>query len=278
MARFGQFHVAEPYHHLTLLHRPGADELRTATHMPPLAVLEQENFAAQGIDVAQLFPGAPRNVTALGNCVYNAGTAAVSFFGMPVYERYLNALGLWNMDGTQGEVFADTKLGEEAAIVAYHRGTDQTGTPSTEWPPTDCGSSGVYLVQFLQSIGVVTSQRIATTPQAVVSLLQTSPVLVGGPWFNSWMEPDANGFIDGDGSSGALEAALRSGVAGGHERLEFGVESVAVTETGAVIPEKTVLVDRNSWGKSWGDEGNYRVHLSTYQMLGHYNDFRALVA
>ena len=141
---YGRFHVAEPLHHLALIHRHAGETLQEVDHEPPLAVLEQENFGAQGISTSALVPGAP-SVDALGNCVLNAGTAAVSFLGLPAYEKYLNALGLWNTDGTQGEVFADTQLGEEAAIVAYHGCTDQTGDTASEWPPTDCGSSGVYL-------------------------------------------------------------------------------------------------------------------------------------
>jgi hypothetical protein len=277
MPQYGQFPVPEPLHNLTLVHRHAGYQLHAVEHHIPLGVLEQENFAAQGIDTAALVPGAPR-VDALGNCVFNAGTAAVSFLGLAIYEKYLDALGLWNMDGTQGEVFADTRLGEEAAIVAYHRATDLTGTTSTEWPPTDCGSSGVYLVQFLQSIGVITSQRTAHGAEDLVSLLQSTPVCVGGPFFNSWEEPGPLGMIDGNGTLSDLDAAIRSGVAGGHERLTFQVESIAFTASGQVDPEKTILVDRNSWGASWGDAGCYRVHLSTYVYLAQYMDFRALVA
>ena len=31
-------------------------------------------------------------------------------------------------------------------------------------------------------------------------------------------------------------------------------------------------------GKRWGDDGCYRVHLSTYVYLAQYMDFRSLVA
>ena len=274
MSRYGQFHVAEPLGNMSLFHRHTGTPLHTANHQPPLAVLEQENFGAQEIDTSALIPGAPK-VDALGNCVYNAGTAAVSCLGAVTYDRYLTALGLSALGVSN---FSDTKLAEEAAIIAYHRGTDLTGNTAQEWPPTDCGSSGVYLVQLLQSLGIVTSQRIAHGAQDIASLLQTSPVLLGGPFFNSWEEPDKCGFIDGNGSHADLQSAMRSGLAGGHERLSFAIESISLTGTGQVIPEKTVLVDRNSWSKSWGDAGNYRVHLSTYVMLGAYMDFRALVA
>ena len=273
----GRFHVAEPPHHLAFLHRHQGEPLREVMHDVPLAVLEQENFAAQGIDTSALVPGAPK-VDALGNCVYNTGTAAVSTLGLPAYEKYLNVLGLWNMDGTQGEAFADAKLGEEAAIVAYHKGTDLTGDTSTEWPPTDCGSSGVYLAQFLQSLGVISGQKIAHGAQDLVSLLQTGVVAQGSPWFNSWFEPDANGFVDGNGTSSDLEAAIRSGVAGGHETLQRGIEKLTLTATDQVDPSGTIIRVRNSWGESFGDHGDYLIHLSTLVALGQYCDFRQFVA
>jgi len=277
VSKYGQYQVVEPLHNLTLIHRHDGGDLHKASHEPPLAVLEQENFGAQGIDTSLLVPGAPK-VDALGNCVLNAGTAAVSCLGIDTYEKYVAALGLSVLDGNPDSIFADTKLGESASVVAYHGCTDQTGDTAQEWPANDCGSSGVYLVQFLQSLGIVSSQKIAHGGQDICSLLQTSPVLLGGPFFQSWETPDRFGFIDGNGTQSDLEAAMRSGLAGGHERLSFEIESITLTATGDVIPEKTVLVDRNSWGKSWGDAGNYRVHLSTYVMLATYMDFRSLVA
>lgn len=277
MSRFGQYHVAEPWHHLSLLHRHDGTALREVAHEIPLGVLEQETFAAQGIDTAALVPGAP-DVDALGNCVYNAGTAAVSCLGAAKYGAYLSALGIRAPETTDPELFADTKVGEEAAIVAYHRGTDLTGSTSTEWPPNDCGSSGVYLVQFLQSIGIVSSQRIAHGAQNIVSLLQSGPVLEGTPFFNAWMTPNSAGFVDGTGTATDLEAAIRSGVAGGHETLICAIERLSLSATGQVEPEGTVLRVRNSWSRSWGLTGDFLIHLSTLVALGNYADWRQLVA
>ena len=270
--RYGQFPVAEPLHHLTLIHRHRGETLKEVDHEPPLAVLEQENFSAQGIDTSSLGCGAPR-VDALGNCVYNAGTAAVSCLGATRYTHYLHALTV----PIPADLFADGKAGEEAAIVAYHLGTDLTGSTSTEWPPTDCGSSGVYLVNFLQRLGIVASQKIAHGAQDLVSLLQHGGVLQGGPFLNAWEEPGPGAMVDGDGSMATLEDQIRSGVAGGHETYISAIEKLSLSATGVVEPQGTVLRVRNSWGRGWGDHGSFRIHLSTLVALGSYFDWRQLV-
>lgn len=272
---FGRYHAPEPLHHLTLVHRYAGAELKVVDHEPALGVLDQEDYGAQGIDTSVLVSGA-KKVDALGNCVYNCGTAAVSNLGLAKYLELVKALGLPAPDPSVG--FSDTKTGEEVAIVAYHEGTDQTGDPSQEWPPTDCGSSGVFLVQFLERLGIVSSQRIAQSAQDIVSLLQDSGVAEGTPFFNAWMTPDANAFVDGSGSQDDLEAAIASGVAGGHETYISAIEAIEISASGLVIPERTVLRVRNSWSKSWGDHGSFRIHLSTLAGIMNYSDFRQLVA
>lgn len=272
---YGRYHVPEPLHHLSMMtHRWTGARLKPVMHDIPLAVLEQENFAAQGIDTSRLVHGAPK-VDALGNCVLNAATEAVSCLGVTTYRRYLDKLGLSTISV---DLMADSKLGEMAAILAYHGCTDQTADPAQEWPPTDCGSSGVFMVQYLKKLGIISDQRVAQGAQNLVSLLQSGVVAEGTPFFNMWEEPNRLGFVDGDGSQSALEDAISSGVAGGHETLIRGIDKLSLTETDAVEPQKTVLRVRNSWGKSWNDGGEFYIHLSTLEMLSNYCDFRALIA
>lgn len=264
---FGQYAVAESPSALLRMHLHQGGPLKPVDHEPKVGVLDQEDLIAQGIDTSQLIPGAQK-VDALGSCTANAATSALS--------NVLNEATF--LAATGAKSYADVVSGEQFAIRFYHQCTDQTGDPGQEWPPTDCGSSGQYIVSEAKRLKLASDERIAHGAENIVSLMQTDGLMVGGTWFNSWMEPDANGFVDGNGTVADLEKALRSGVAGGHETYYSAVEKLVLTATGKVDAVKTVLRARNSWTKSFGDNGSYRLHLSTVVALGSHYDFRQLVA
>lgn len=264
---YGRFAAPEPYSALTLIHRHTGQALKEVDHEPKNAVLDQSDLRAQGIYCSQFIPGAG-DPDALGSCTCNADTSALSNV-LPEAE-YLKVTG--------ASSYGDTVGLEKFAITTYHGVTDQTGDTTQEWPPTDCGSTGAYVYQYDHAKGWVGSQAIAHGPQDLVSLLQTGGVLQGTPFFTAWEEPDAQAFVDGAGTQADLEAAIRSGVAGGHETYISAIEKLALTATGLVIPGKTIMRVRNSWSKTWGDNGSFRIHLSTLAMLGSYCDFRSLSA
>jgi hypothetical protein len=268
--RFGRLHVPEPPSSLTRMHfaAAGPAELKPVSHPPRIPVLDQENLYAQGIDTSRLVPGAPR-LDALGSCVANASTTALSA-----------GLTLAQLDGMlppgASRLGANAAEDERFAVVLYHHLTDMTGDPSAEWPPADCGSSGLYACQFLQHQGLIRGHKVAHGAVNILSLMQTGGLIVGQPWFNSWMNPASDGFIDGDGSETALQEAIASGVAGGHETYWMGVESVGYNLAGGIDPALTVIRFRQSWGGSWGLDGDGLAHLSTFVALGAYCDFRQL--
>lgn len=269
--KLGRFHVAEPASTLRTLHRHDGADLRPVDHEPPLAPLDQENLLSQDIHTSQIIPGAS-DADALGSCVCNAATAHLST--LLARPRFAALIGANTVDP-----YSETVAAERYAIRLYHQTTDLTGDPATEWPPTDCGSSGVFVCKELRAQGITTGFRTAASPLDVPSLLQTGTVIVGCPWFNSWFEPDPAGFVDGFGGPDDLDAAISSGVAGGHETCVVALERVEQLPGGAVDPGRTVLRVRNSWGPGWADHGDYRVHLSTWAALAHYVDFRqAIVA
>ncbi len=264
---YGQFNVPEAPSALMSLHWHDGTTLKEVDWEPKLAVLEQENFFAQGIDTATLVTGAPK-VDALGNCTANAFTVAYSNVAPDEATFRAHTATTGYEDAVGGECFA---------IRFYAGETHLTGVPSEEWPPKDCGSSGPYIVQYAQSLGLISGQRIAHGAENIISLLQNGGVLQGGPFLNAWEEPPASAIVDGDGSASALEAQIQMGVAGGHETFISGIAKLSLSITGRVEPEKTLLKVRNSWGPTFGDNGSFYIHLSTLEILGRYYDFRQIV-
>jgi hypothetical protein len=248
------------------MHTYSGGPLKTVDHEPPIPVLDQEDLLKQGIKTSELVPACGEDVDALGSCTCNAGTASLS-------ER-LRAAGkaMVTLPTGQEIMTTDAKTSEEFAIVLYHMVTDQTGDPGQEWPPTDCGSTGLYVCRELEKMKFISSHRVAADAHSMLSLLQQGTVIMGAPWFNAWMEPDSDGFIDGTGLRTDLAKAVNSGVAGGHETCITAIEHLDLQHIG-----NTVVRVRNSWSSAWGDYGSYRVHVSTLQMLGHEVDFKAFV-
>lgn len=276
---FGRFQTAEPLSVLAEWTHVAQDEtLKEVSHPPAVDVLDQEDLLEQDIKVSTFITGAT-DVDALGSCTMNATTAKLSSLLTPAQFLALPAtLAAHGITIPDIQSMEDVVGAEKLAIALYHLVTFLTGTPSSEWPTVDCGSSGPYIVQLLVALKLIKGAKIAHGAQNIASLLQQGSILMGTPWLNAWMEPGALGMIDGNGSSSVLEAQIKQGVAGGHETLMWEIEKLVLSATGQVEPEKTILVHRNSWTKSFGDEGNYRSHLSTWVTLGQYSDFRLLVA
>lgn len=272
---YGRIQAPEPLSNLALLHRRGTERITTAHHEPRVSVLDQSNLIEQGIDTSVLVPGAPK-VDSLGSCTANSLVEHASTILDPVaFAAFVRAL-LPGEPYMPSDIYTETSMLEEAAIAFYVLETHQTGDPGSEWPPTDCGSSGPYIASEAMRRGIVRSQAIAHNIEDVCSLLQRNGVLWGTPFFYAWEEPDAQGFIDGNGTSADLERAIRSGIGGGHELHLSAIERIQFFANGAIDLANTVILFRNHWTRSWGVDGNGRVHASTLQWLGSHCDYRQL--
>lgn len=272
---YGRNHVAEAPSALRTLHiHDGVTPLKTVDHEPKVGVLDQSDLESQGIYTDLLVHGAKR-VDALGSCTANATVSALSNLLTSVEFLALPK----KIARTTHELsdYGDVVNAERAAVLFYHACTDQTAQPAEEWPPTDCGSTGAYVVQELQRLGLAYGATIASGADNIVSLLQKGGLIVGQPFLNAWEEPDRFGFIDGDGSVSTLETQLQQGVAGGHETYLSAIERLELLPSGHVDPSKTILRFRNSWSAGWGDNGSYRAHLSTYMALSGSCDFRLIL-
>lgn len=271
----GRYHAPEPLSALQRLHWFKPEEVATfkaVDHEPKIGVLDQEDLHAQGIVCSSFIPGAG-DPDALGSCTANTSIEALSnVLNTSAFAAVVHALG---KAIPEGNVYLDVVKAERAAIGFYHACTDQTSSTDSEWPPTDCGSSGPYMYQFAKSQGYISTEVVAQhTAENIVSLLQTDGLCWGTPWFSAWFTPDAAGFIDGNGTAAALQAAIRSGVAGGHEIYISAIAKLALLPSGNVDPYHTVLRFRNHWSRSWCDHGSGLVHLSTILMLGGNVDLR----
>lgn len=273
--QYGRFQAPEPPSNLALLHfHDGVTALKTVDHEPKVGILDQSDLIRQGINTSVLIPGA-KTVDALGSCTANTFIEAAS--NILDETAFAATVGRLASRYPESDPYTDVVVAEEAAIGFYALCTHQTGDPSTEWPPTDCGSSGPYIASEAIKQRVSSKQAIAHSPESIVSLLQSDGVLWGTPFFYAWEQPGPNGMIDGNGTVADMRAAIASGLAGGHEIYISAVEKVSFLASGQVNPAKTILRFRNHWTKTWGDHGSGRVHLSTLAMLGSHCDYRQLI-
>jgi len=72
----------------------------------------------------------------------------------------------------------------------------------------------LFVCQELERQDFIAGHKTASGITNLVSLLQAGRVIQGTPFFHAWMEPDASGFVDGDGGTSATSYASSTSPAG----------------------------------------------------------------
>lgn len=133
---------------------------------------------------------------------------------------------------------------EGLAVSLYSAATSLDAYPGA-WPPDDTGSSGLAVCKAARRRGLIRSYRHAFGFDAAIGALQSGPIIVGTPWYESMFDPQPGGYL-----------TITGDVVGGHEYLIRGVSH----------SKKHVLCD-NSWGYDWGRAGRFWLHFADLERL-----------
>lgn len=165
----------------------------------------------------------------VGSCTGNAALGALGT--EPLYE------GVSQLGVTFNEQVA-LRLYSQATLVDPFEGA---------YLPTDTGSDGLSVAKVLHSNGWISGYQHALSFAAVLTALQTAPVIAGIGWYEGFDTPDQDGVV-------TLSGQLR----GGHEIVLDGIDV-----------ERQLLWATNSWSPSWGVNGTFAFT---------WNDFKRLLA
>lgn len=99
------------------------------------------------------------------------------------------------------------------------------------------------------------------TQEVCRTLGYRGPIVFGCDWWTGMWDTDDNGFLHVTGT-----------IAGGHCVMLNRIKMVKVNETNGWIwsnidMDKSFVQGRNSWGRYWGDDGNFKLTLSDLNKL-----------
>lgn len=129
-----------------------------------------------------------------------------------------------------GDVTTDNDQG----MALYGSATSLDSIKGT-YPPNDTGSTGLAAAKAAQKAGLISGYQHALSLDAALKGVGLLPGITGVNWYEGFDNPDATGRVKISGS-----------VRGGHEFCVYGID----------VPGQLVWA-RNSWGASWGLNGNF---------------------
>lgn len=182
---------------------------------------------------------APLNQGNLGRCVPTAGTAMLATD--PFWDTLSKELRA---------MLTVPALAEEFAVQAY-RDVTRLDPFSGAWEPDDTGSDGLSLWKLFQARGYVNgSEHVMGIEDAHAALQGTAeqpgrPFPIGIPWLSEMFQPGADGVVKVNGT-----------MQGGHEVLVYRYELA-----------RDLWWIRNSWGRSWGHNGDFAIDTPGYLKL-----------
>lgn len=170
-----------------------------------------------------------------------------------------NAMGALLMTGPFAETtrkIADRDIGESECVELYKLATRLDRIPG-EFPPNDTGSSGLAVAKAAKEMGLIRAYHHAFTMRAALKALQSGPVIAGYGWYDSFDEPDTDGFVR------VKEGAV---IRGGHETMIHSL-TIEYLSNGDIDEENSYFLHRNSWGPGFGINGDFKMSLKTWRYL-----------
>jgi hypothetical protein len=147
--------------------------------------------------------------------------------------------------GISGELASDPEIVENitnaTAHAVYLNAQQIDEWPGGEYPgatPQYEGTSVLAGAKVAQNQGYYTSYLWAKTENDMAATVSNfGPVVIGVNWYEDMMDPDTDGYLRPTGS-----------VVGGHCVVVIGINA-----------EEDYYTIRNSWGQSWGDNGEAKI-------------------
>lgn len=136
------------------------------------------------------------------------------------------------------------------ALRFYSTATKLDRVPG-KYPPTDTGSSGLYVCKAMQSEGLISRYEWAFGFRHGLEAISFYPFMQGTEWTERMMTPNSSGEVFPVGQ-----------VYGGHEYLWIGVEIRSKT---AHSQNRSWFL--NSWGGNWGINGYFWMTWKNHEKL-----------